>query len=63
LKEENTDIILFSVIIGEALALLAAAEFSDFSICLDTMTEIVRIVGGGYSLCRWALCVRIRGMA
>ena len=49
------------MVFGEALALLAAAEFSDFCLCLETMTEVVRIVRSCYVWCGWTLCVSIRG--
>ena len=56
----DADIILFSMIVGEALASLAAAEFNDFCVGLETMTDVVRIVR---SCCSWCLCVvRIGGM-
>ena len=42
----DTNIILFSMIIGNALASLAAAELSDFCIGFETVTDVVRIVGG-----------------
>jgi len=32
------------MIFGEALASLAAAELGDFCLCLETMTEVERIV-------------------
>jgi hypothetical protein len=60
-KGTDADIILFPVISGEALASLASAELSDFCVCLETMTEVVRIVRGCYTWCGWALCVSIRG--
>jgi len=63
IKRRDTDIILFSMKIGEALALLAAAKLFDFCIGLETMIKVVRIVGGWYSRCGWALCVRICGVA
>ena len=62
-KEENTDIILFSMIIGETLASFATAELGDFCIGLDAMTDVVRIVKGCHSWRGWALCVCIRGTA
>lgn len=61
MKIKKPDIILFSMITGEALATLAAAELSDFCICLETMTDIVRIARGCYTWCGWTLCVCIRG--
>lgn len=42
----DTNIILFSMIIGEALSSLAAAELSDFCIGFETVADVVRIVGG-----------------
>ena len=62
-KEEYTDIILFSMIIGEALASLAAAELGDFCICLEAMANVVRIVIGCHPWRGWTLCVCIRGTA
>jgi hypothetical protein len=60
-KWRDTDIVLFSMKFGEALASLAAAELSDFFLCLETMSEVVRIVRGRYMWCGWTLCVCIRG--
>jgi hypothetical protein len=61
MKNENTDIILFSMIFGKALTSLAPAELSDFCLCLETMTEVVGVVRGCYMWCGWTLSVCIRG--
>jgi hypothetical protein len=45
-KGRDANIILFSMIIGKALSLLAVAELSDFCIGFDTVADVVRIVGG-----------------
>ena len=44
--EETPNIILFLMIIGKALASLVAAELSNFCIGFETVTDVVRIVGG-----------------
>jgi hypothetical protein len=59
--KRDADIILPSVKIGERLSPLAATELSDLCIALEAMAEVVRIPGGRYLGCGWALGVRVRG--
>jgi hypothetical protein len=47
------------MIASKPLTPLAAAEFRDFCICLETMADVVRILGDRDSVCGRAFRVRV----